>query len=108
VRNLVCSHCQSVVNPNASVCAGCGAEIVRGASRKERATAGCLSSIIGVLIAFAALGFILPSVGSSNKFGLPVVLAILLSAVVFNLLGRLLVRLLFRARLRFFRAYQHR
>jgi hypothetical protein len=105
---LVCPDCQTVVNPNASVCAGCGAEIVRGASRKERATAGCISSIIGVLAAFAVLGLVLRSVRISNELGLPVLLAIMLSAVVFNLLGRLFARLLFRSRLRFYRAYQQR
>ena len=55
-----------------------------------------------------ALGLLLPSFGASNKFGLPILVGLLASVLVFNILGRLLVRVLFRSRLRFFRAYQHR
>lgn len=54
------------------------------------------------------IGLILRSTGASNEFGLAILLGLLVSALVFNILGRALVRLLFRSRLRFFRAYQHR
>ena len=108
MSNLICPHCQSVVNQNASVCSGCGAEIIRGASRKEKTTAGCLSSCIGVVATLAVIGFILQSGGASNEWGFLVLLGILMSALIFNVLGRLVVGLLFRSRLRFFRAYRHR
>ncbi len=109
MKSLVCPHCQSVVDQNASVCLGCGAEVVRGASRKEKLTVGCLSTCIGVLITMVAIGsMVLPSIGPPNEMGLAVLLGILLSALVFNVLGRLLASLLFRSRLRFFRTYQHR
>lgn len=104
------SACQNIVRPGASICTGCGAEIVRGASRKEKSVAGCLSGTVGLLITMVAIGFVLRSspLGASNKFGLAILLGLLLSALIFNILGRAFVRLLFRSRLRFFRAYQHR
>lgn len=108
MKNLVCPHCQSTVDPSASVCLGCGAEIVRGASRKEKFTVGCLSTCIGVLITVVAIGMMLPSIGPPSEMGLAVLLGTLLSALVFNILGRVLASLLFRSRLRFFRTYQHR
>jgi hypothetical protein len=49
----------------------------------------------------------LPVVGARNEYGLAFVVGMLLAAVVFNLAGRALVRLLFRSRLRFFRTYRH-
>lgn len=103
----MCPHCQSVVDQTASVCVGCGAEIVRGASRRERSIAGCLSSGVGVVIALVAVGFKLQSVAAPNEYGLAVVVGLVLSALFFNILGKVLVRLLFRSRLRFFRSYRH-
>lgn len=90
------------------LCAGCGAEIVRGASRREKSVAGCLSSGVGLVIALMVVGFMFHSSASSNKYGLAIIVGLLISALLFNLLGRALVRLLFRTRLRFFRAYRHR
>lgn len=108
MSNLVCPHCQSVVDQNAWVCSGCGAEIVRGASRKEKTTVGCLSSCIGIVVTLAVIGFILQSGGASNERGFVVLLGGLISALIFNVVGRLIVNLLFRSRVRFFRAYRHR
>ena len=107
MKNLVCPHCQSIVDPKASVCLGCAAEVVRGASQREKTTAGCLFTAIGLLITMVAMGLILPVVGARNEYGLAFVVGMLLAAVVFNLAGRALVRLLFRSRLRFFRTYRH-
>lgn len=70
--------------------------------------AGCVASTIGVLITMVVIGVILQSAGASNEFDLPILLGLLVSVLVFNVLGRTLVRLLFRSRLRFFRAYQRR
>ncbi len=108
VKTLVCPHCQSSVYPNASVCTGCHAEIVRGASRKEKTTAGCLAMCIGLLVTLIAIGAVLPSLGAPSEKGFAVVVGLLLSAVLFNLGGRALARVMFRTKLRFFRAYQHR
>ena len=108
MSSLVCPHCQTGVPDHASVCLGCGAEIVRGASKRERSIAGCLFSGIGVVIALVVVGFTFQSVATPNEYGLAVVGGLLLSAMLFNFLGRALVGLLFRSRLRFFRSYQHR
>ena len=107
MKNLVCPHCQTSVNATASVCLGCGAEVVRGASQREKTTAGCLVTTVGVLITMVAMGFILPSVGARNEYGLVFVVGLLVAAVIFNLIGRALVGMLFRSRLRFFRTYRH-
>jgi hypothetical protein len=107
VSSLVCPHCQTGVRDRASVCLGCGAEIVRGASKRERSIAGCLSGGIGVAIALMVIGFTFQSVAAPNEYGFAVVVGLLLSAMTFNIFGRALVRLLFRSRLRFFRNYRH-
>lgn len=54
-----------------------------------------------------AMGFILPVVGARNEFGIFFVVGLLVAAILFNLLGRVVVGLLFRSRLRFFRTYRH-
>jgi uncharacterized integral membrane protein len=107
VKNLVCPHCQTVVDSKASVCLGCGAEVVRGASQREKTTAGCLFTAIGVVITMVVMGFILQSVGARNEYGLAFVMGLLAAALIFNLIGRALVGVLFRSRLRFFRTYRH-
>jgi hypothetical protein len=53
------------------------------------------------------MGLVLPSVGARNEYGLAFVVGLLVAALVFNLIGRALVRVLFRSRLRFFRTYRH-
>ena len=107
MKNLVCPHCQTTVNATASVCLGCGAEVVRGASQREKTAAGCLVTTVGVLITVVVMGLILPSVGARNEYGLVFVVGLLVAALIFNLIGRALVGMLFRSRLRFFRTYRH-
>lgn len=70
VKTLVCPRCQSSVDSSASVCKGCHAEIVRGASRKEKTTAGCLAMGIGLLVTLIAIGAMLPSLGAPKGKGL--------------------------------------
>lgn len=103
---LKCPHCQTTVDAKASVCAGCGAEVVRGASRRERSTAGCLSSIGGLLVSLLLVG-LLPLSSSNYSQGLAVVLGFFAAVLVFNFLGRLAAGLIFRSKLRFFRDYRH-
>lgn len=95
------------MNSEASVCLGCGAEVVRGASQREKTTAGCLSTVLGVVVTMVGMGLILPAVGARNEYGLAFVVGLLISAFIFNLLGRALVGIFFRSRLRFFRSYRH-
>jgi hypothetical protein len=104
----VCPHCQTQVAAQANICLGCGAEIVRGASKKEKAGAGCIGSVIGILIGLAALGGMLRAIGARNEYGFAIVLGMLVLALAFNFVGRLLVNRFLRSRVRFFRAYQHR
>lgn len=106
MKTLVCPHCRSSVDPNASVCLGCGAEVVRGASHREKGTVGCLLSLVGLVAALAAVG-LLPLSSSNYGQGLAVVLGLLVAVVVFNFIGRALAKLMFRSRLRFFRTYKH-
>ena len=47
MNTLVCPHCLNVIPQAASVCTGCGAEIVlRGATRRERGSAGCATALL--------------------------------------------------------------
>lgn len=59
------------------------------------------------MIALVVVGFTFQSVAAPNEYGLAVVVGLLLSGLLFNILGRAVVRLLFRSRLRFSRGYRH-
>ena len=107
MKNLACPHCQTVVKSEASVCLGCGAEIVRGASRREKTTGGCLVAIVGLVLTMSVLGLVLPAYGIGSESGLVIIVGLILAAVILNLLGRALVGFFFRSRLRFFRTYRH-
>ena len=48
MKALICPHCDSRVSETAHVCAGCGAEIIRGATTRER-------SLVGVAFVFGAI-----------------------------------------------------
>ena len=52
-KTLVCPHCATQVPAHASVCVGCGAEIVHGATRQERSTVGCLFTVVVMLVTMA-------------------------------------------------------
>ena len=67
------------------MCLGCGAEVVRGASQREKKTAGCLFTAIGVVITMVAIGIILPSVGARNEYGLVFIVGLLVAALIFQL-----------------------
>lgn len=89
------------------MCVGCGAEIVRGATRRERTGAGCAVASVFLFIALAIVGMRpLPLSASDEGF----FLVLKLAGVVFvgNLLGRLIMRWFRRSSLRFFRSYENR
>ena len=89
-----------------SICTGCGAEIVRGATRRERAGAGCATAIIALIVALAIVGMRpLPDTGSDE--GLFLMLKLVAVFVVGNFVGRWAMRFLRRSSLRFFRTYRH-
>jgi hypothetical protein len=106
MKSLVCPHCHTTVPERASVCVGCGAEIIRGATRRERAGAGCAVAGAFLFIALAIIGMRpLPPPSSDDGFFLVLKLASVI--VVGNILGRLIMRWLRRASLRFFRSYEN-
>lgn len=114
VKTLVCPHCHTRVSETASVCAGCGAEVVRGLTKRGRAVAGLISVGVAVLIAVVILRVLevvngrpaLPSPKAQD--GLIVIAAVALLIVVPFLIGSRAARLLWRSRVRFYRQYQQR
>jgi undecaprenyl pyrophosphate phosphatase UppP len=101
------------VSERASVCTGCGAEIVRGTTRRER---GC----VGLLFVLAALPLLalifgalqlrgaVPQPDAQDPKALLFVLGSIALLVCAYLVGARLGRLLRRSQVRFFRAYRHR
>lgn len=88
------------------MCAGCGAEIVRGATRRERSAAGCVFAVVALLVAltFAVMGT-MPGLYEDAAFFL--ILKFVAVALIANVVGRVAIRLACRSRLRFLRTYQH-
>jgi hypothetical protein len=101
------------VPETASVCTGCGAEIVRGLGRRGRSFVG----LIFVAIAILLFGVFLRAyeIAHGTPFlkspkaedGPYAILGILLIVIIPYLLGTRIARLFRRSRVRFFRSYQH-
>jgi hypothetical protein len=106
MNKLVCPHCDSHVSERASVCAGCGAEIVRGATRRERANFGCAFSILGGVLGLIVTGALLPP-KPSNDAGLYVFLSLIGVVIAASLVGQGVSRIIYRSKLRFLRSYEH-
>ena len=113
MKTLICPHCHSQVPESASVCTGCGAEIVHGLNRRERSFVGlsfvALAILIGMLIwrglEIAHGAPVLASPKAEDGFF--VIAGLILLVVVPYCLGTSFGRLLWRSRVRFFRSYQH-
>jgi predicted nucleic acid-binding Zn ribbon protein len=113
VKTLVCPHCHTQVPESASVCTGCGAEIIHGLNRRERSFVGVsfvvVALLIGVVI-WRALEIahgtpVLPSPKAEDGF---FVIAGLIVVIIFPYwIGKRIARLFGRSRVRFFRSYQH-
>jgi predicted nucleic acid-binding Zn ribbon protein len=110
---LLCPHCHKQVPESASVCTGCGAEIVRGLNRRERSFVGLsfvvVALLIGVVI-WRALEIahgtpVLPSPKAEDGFF--VIAGFIVLVVVPYCIGKRIARLFRRSRVRFFRSYQH-
>lgn len=107
MNKLVCPHCDSQVSERASVCVGCGAEIVRGATRRERANVGCAFAFLALLVGLVAMGASrLPKPNSDAA--LFVVFGLFGFVVFASLVGNLAARFFHRSKLRFFRRYDNR
>jgi predicted nucleic acid-binding Zn ribbon protein len=113
VNTLLCPHCQTAVSGRASVCRGCGAEIVRGARRRERSLTGVVFVLIAMLTAVMLLPVLeiargaplLPSPKAED--GLLFLGVLIAIVVVPYLVGTRAPRLFWRSRIRFYRSYQH-
>lgn len=103
---LICPHCATQIPEHASVCVGCGAEIVRGATVQERSMAGCFFTVLVLLIAMAIAGM-QPMPDPHDDAALFLVLRFLGLAVIANIVGRVAMGWLHRSKLRFLRTYQH-
>ena len=106
MSTLVCPHCQTEVPERANVCTGCGAEIVRGATSKERSTAGAILGFVALLIGLAVIGSSrLPKTNSDGA--LFVVLGLIAFVVGGYAIGTVVARLVRSSQPRFFRSYEH-
>ena len=96
------------------MCAGCGAEVVRGLSRRARSLVGFLFVVLAVLLATVILRALEIAHGrpplSSPKAedGLFVIGAFVLLIIIPFMVGSRAARLLWRSRTRFYRTYLHR
>jgi hypothetical protein len=108
VQSLICPHCKTAVDQDALVCLGCGAEIIRGASAQEQSKAGCVLAGVGLLLGLAIMGLILPIVGAKTEYGWMFIAGLIICTLTFHALGKVIIRALFRSKIRFFRVYLHR
>ena len=110
---LLCPHCQTPASDSAIVCRGCGAEIVRGASRRERALIGAMFVIAAMLIGAVAWRALEVAHGApllpppKPEYGVWVLLALIVIVFVPYMLGARIARVFWRSRIRFYRRYQH-
>src|ERR1700712_5184846 len=102
MKMLVCPHCATQVPEHASVCVGCGAEIVRGATRGERSAAGCGVSLLALAVAMVVAGMG-PMPDPREDAALFLVFKFIAITLLANLVGRLAIRWFSRSKLRFFR-----
>jgi predicted nucleic acid-binding Zn ribbon protein len=109
----VCPHCHTQVPENASVCTGCGAEVVRGLSGRQRSFVG-LAFVAAAIVIF---GIFLRSYEIANghpflrspkaEDGFYVIAGFIVLVIVPYCIGKSFGRLLWRSRVRFYRSYQH-
>ncbi len=110
---LLCPHCRTPVPDSAMVCGGCGAEIVHGASRGQRALIGIMFVFVAMFAAAVLLRVLEIARGASPlpppkaEDGFWVSLAVIAVVVVPYMVGTRVARLFWRSRIRFYRHYQH-
>lgn len=113
MKRIVCPHCDSQVSERANVCVGCGAEVVRGATRAERSTVGLVFVGLAFLIVVVAMRAYEVVRGSSplpppDSDGAFFYFLGLIGIVVFSyMIGKGVARLFRRSQVRFFRSYRH-
>jgi hypothetical protein len=95
------------------VCRGCGAEIVHGASRGQRALIGIMFVFAAVFVTAVLLRILeiahgappLPPPKAEDEFW--ILLALIVIVLIPYMVGTRVARLLWRSRTRFYRTYQH-
>jgi predicted nucleic acid-binding Zn ribbon protein len=113
MKTLVCPHCQTHVPNGANVCVGCGAEVVRGATRRERSRVGLVFVAGAVLLLVIALRAWQVGTGSTrlpapnSDAALFLVFGALALLVFAYLTGKTASRFVRRSQIRFFRSYRH-
>ena len=113
MKTLVCPHCHTQIPESVSVCVGCGAEVVRGLSRRQRSFVGLAFVAVAILI----FGIFLRGYEIANghpflrspkaEDGLLVIAGLFLVVFLPYLVGIRVARLVRRSRVQFFRSYQH-
>jgi predicted nucleic acid-binding Zn ribbon protein len=113
MKALLCPHCQTPAFDGARVCRGCGAEIVRGATRRERFFSGVIFAVAAFLILTVVLrmsqiergSLLLPSPKSDAAL---FIFGGLIGLLVFAyIIGKRVAHFLRRSQVRFYRAYRH-
>lgn len=113
MSTLVCPHCKTRVPARAKVCTGCGAEIIRGTTGRER---GCIG-LLFVLAAIPVFGLIfralqvrgaVPVPDARNPQAFLFVMGMFAFFVCAYFIGAAIGALLWRSKVRFFREYRHR
>ena len=95
------------------VCRGCGAEIVHGPSRGQRALIGVMFVFASMFMTAVFLRVLEIAHGASPlpppkaEYGFWVLLAVIAVVVVPYIVGTRVARLFWRSRIRFYRHYQH-
>jgi hypothetical protein len=95
------------------VCRGCGAEIVRGANRRERALIGVMFVIAAMFVTAVLLRVLEIARGvpplpfPKPEYGFWVLLGLIAIVLMPYMVGTRVARLLWRSRIRFYRNYQH-
>ena len=96
------------------MCTGCGAEVVRGLSRRQRSFVGLMFVVIAILIFTISLRayeiaqghpFLRPPKAEDGLF---VIAAFIALVVVPYAMGKRVAHFFCRSRVRFFRSYQYR
>jgi predicted nucleic acid-binding Zn ribbon protein len=113
MKALLCPHCQTPAFDGARVCRGCGAEIVRGATRRERFFSGVIFAVAAFLILTVVLrmfqiergSLLLPSPKSESA--LFVFLGLIGLSVFAYIVGKRVAHFVRRSQVRFYRAYRH-
>ena len=95
------------------VCRGCGAEIIRGASRRERALIGVAFVIAAMLVGAVVLRALEIACGApplpapKAEYGFLLSLAVIAVVVMPYMIGTRVARRFWRSRVRFYSRYQH-